>query len=136
MQVVTCNEDVRKCYRYKNIKNDGTVLVKFGCMMDTQNEKFSCKDIKSVSGVKDQSWTGCDRTKDDKTCFCKDCFGRLCNAAPMYKVAAIMTNAVTGTMTGIMYMINAVTQLIRIGMFDASLLSGTANVTNGTNGTI
>ena len=135
MQVVTCNEDVRRCYRYKNIKKDGTVLVKFGCMMDTQNEKFSCKNIKSVDGVKDQDWTGCDRTKDDETCFCKDCFGRLCNAAPMYKVATIMTNAVTGSMTGIMYMITAVTRLIRIGMFDASMFTESANVTNGTNGT-
>ena len=135
LQVVTCNEDVRKCYRYKNVKKDGAVFVKFGCMMDTQDEKFSCKDIKSENGIDGQDWTGCNRNENDKTCFCKDCYGRLCNASPMYKVGALMTNSVTGSMSGIMYLLKGVIQLIRIGMFDASLITGTTNATNGTNGT-
>ena len=103
--------------------------------MDTQQNKFSCKDIKSENGISGHDWTGCNRNGNDETCFCKDCYGQLCNTSPMYKVAALMTNAVTGSMEGIMYMITAVTQLIRSGMFDASLLTGITNATNGTNGT-
>lgn len=125
MVVKKCSEDVLSCYRFKREKADGTFIIEHGCMDDKIDSKSTCVDIKKR----------CNRDPEggDKSCFCRDCFGRLCNRSPLYKVAVEMTNAITGSMTGIMYLIDKVSELIRIGMFDASVLDGASNSTNSTN---
>jgi len=121
MIVTKCSEDVLRCYKFKREKADGTFIVEHGCMDDKIDSKKTCSDLKK----------SCNRDSEggDKTCFCRDCFGKLCNGTPMYKVVAEMTNAITGSMSGIMYMIDKVSELIRVGMYDTSLLDKNTTAT-------
>ena len=90
------------------------------CGVNTAEENYNTCEIKKVAnncGV------------NGRVCFCKQCYGRFCNDSPLYKAATMASNAVTGSVSSMMDLMNDLSWLLRLGMFDFSLFSSNSTET-------
>jgi hypothetical protein len=105
--------------------NSKTVKIKHSCGVDdyesTSNQK-TCDKMKEAANC----------GKNGRICFCKDCYGRLCNSSPLYKAAQAQTQAITGSIDALMYLMRDLNKLLRIGMFDFSIVSESSSNSTGT----
>ena len=123
MDIMTCGVDVTQCYymKYKDSKTNA-VKIKHSCGVDNYDATenlHTCEKMK-----KDANCGG------DRVCFCKDCYGRLCNSSPLYKAAQAQTQAITGSIDSLMYLMEDLNKLLRVGMFDFSVVSESGNTTS------
>ena len=59
--------------------------------------------------------------EDGKLCFCRQCYGRLCNDSPLFKAAQAGMKTVTGTISGLSSLVDGLSKIIRAGMFDVTV---------------
>ena len=126
MDIETCGVDVTQCY-YLKYQDTATkaVKIKHACGVDNYD---STTNLHTCEKMKESANCG----KNGRVCFCKECFGRLCNSSPLYKAAQAQTQAITGAIDSLMYLMTDLNKLLRVGMFDFSIVSETSNSTNST----
>ena len=123
MKIETCGVDVTQCYylKYSDTASKA-VHIKHACGVDDYHKTANLKTCEAMSVAAKCGENG-------RVCFCKDCYGRLCNSSPLYKAAQAQTQAITGSIDSLMYLMRDLNKLLRVGMFDFSIISSTSNST-------
>lgn len=116
MGIETCGQDTTQCYQLKTLDTEGVVSIMHGCGVNTATED----NLKTCDAKRSAAKCG----EDGMVCYCKECYGRLCNSSPFYKAAEAQTKAITGTISSVMYLMENLSTLLRVGMFDISVASG------------
>eukprot|EP00116_Pleurobrachia_bachei_P006658 sb/3466920/ len=114
----TCNMNVLQCYLLKTRESNGNIKVIRGC-----GEKGSSSEdgVNTKTCEKRQEAKECGR--DGRVCFCRECYGRLCNDSPLFKAAQMSMKSISGTITGLSTLVDGMSKLLRAGMFDVSMMN-------------
>ena len=125
MKELDCNQNTIQCYTLKYTDTGGEKTVRSCGSSIASNNHNTCTAEKAAAGC----------GKNGRVCFCRQCFGRLCNASPLYKVANMQSKTAVGALQSLAVLMEDLTTLLRIGMFDISVLRST-NETAADNSTI
>ena len=121
MAVMECDHNTLQCYHLKYTDTNGATRTQRSCGDNSAKSNYATCAAKKAEA-------GCG--KDGRVCFCRNCYGRLCNDSPMYKAATLQANTLVGSVSGLMKLMGDLSTLLRLGMFDVSLVTGGTTVTS------
>lgn len=121
----TCDENVIQCYMLKTKNTDGKVSILHDCGYSVPRGSKSTKNHNTCELERKNNQCGV----NGKVCYCKNCYGRVCNSSPLYESTKDQTATVTGTLDFVMMFIDNISKLIRVGMFDLSVANNNTSDT-------